>query len=124
MSEYTTLSQSVKFCETSYVSRTAELNTLTTKKDKYTDELKATRKQRVELLKNIKKDFVSLIKSLMDEKIRENEGRELNMMQLASKKEYERLTELHKYSDGILDIPILNSDSVEGVEGVEDASSI
>lgn len=111
MNDYETLSRGVKFCETSYVSRTNELNTLMTKKEAYMDELKATRKQRIEILKNAKKDFVSLIKNLMDEKNRNKEGLELALMNQAALKEKQKLSSLHIYSDGIADLPVLNAET-------------
>jgi len=121
MNEYTTLSQGVKFCEASYTSRTNELTSLSNKKDAYYKDLKATRSMRIEVLKNIKKDFVGLIKSLMDEKIRSKEGLETALMNAAAEKEFKRLSEYHTYSDGVLDRPILNSDVLEQEkEDIED----
>lgn len=112
MNDYITLANGVKYCEASYVGRTNELNTLMTKKDVYFNELKATRKVRIEILKNIKKDFISLIKSLMDEKTRKSEGLELALRNLAADKELSRLSEYHIYDDGIADKPILNHQTV------------
>lgn len=114
--EYSSLIQGVKFAESGYQSRTSELKTLTDKKDAYQDELKATRKQRIEVLKNIKKDFVGLIKSLMDDKIRTTEGLETALMNKAAEKELERLSEIHIYANGEGDRPILNNEVLEKVK--------
>ena len=59
-------------------------------------------------------DFVYFLKKNPD--FRKMLGYELESMRLGMKEEYIRLTQLHKYSDGEMDHPILNSDVVENKE--------
>ena len=103
----------INMMQGSYNGRTNEFKTLLEKHQNYLDELKATRKQRQDLMNKSKKDWVSLMKTIKDEQARAREGRELALMQMASDKEYNRLAEYHKYIDGTLDKPILNVDTVE-----------
>ena len=49
---------------------------------------------------------------LEDEDIREKEGRQLEILKMATDKFKEGLYDLHAYQDKELDRPILNSDSV------------
>ena len=59
-------------------------------------------------------DFVYFLKKNPD--FRKMLGYELESMRLGMKEEYIRLTQLHEYSDGEMDHPILNSDVVENKE--------
>lgn len=112
-----TLASQVKSCESAYIGRTTEYKTLLDKQQAYYDELKATRKQRIEFLKNTKKDWISLMRALTDEKRREKEGRELALMNLAAEKEKGRLSEIHIYADGQGDKPLLTAETVEEDNG-------
>jgi hypothetical protein len=107
------LKEQIIMAQGSYNARTNEFKTLLEKHQTYLDELKATRKQRQDLMNKSKKDWVSLMKSIKDEELRAKEGRELGLMQMASDKEFKRLSEYHKYIDGTLDKPILNANTVE-----------
>lgn len=115
-----TLMAQLKACEGAYTGRTNEFKIILDKQQNYFNELKATRKQRIEYLKNSKKDWVGLMKSMQDEKLREKEGRELSLMNIAAYKEQERLTEIHIFADGIADKPLLNDESVQEDEEIED----
>ena len=110
---FISLNTQIRMCETSYMARTNEYKTLLDKQQAYFDELKATRKHRIEILKNTKKDWVALMKELMDEKKRNKEGRELELMNLAAQKELEKLSDWHIYSDGTADIPLLNNETIK-----------
>lgn len=76
-------------------------------------ELKGTREQRVKINENSKISWVDLIKNLMREEVREAEGKYMEIVNRAGKKEQERLGEYHQYADGVLDKPIFNSDTVK-----------
>jgi len=111
--EYTTLESQIRMCEASYISRTNEYKIFLEKEQVYFRELKSTRDQRMEVYKHSKKDFVGLIKSLMNEEFREMEGKELALRNLATEKERARLSEYHIYSDGSADRPLLNAEVME-----------
>ena len=49
---------------------------------------------------------------LEDEEIRENEGRQLEIIKLATAKSYNKLSQYHTYQDGTVDIPFLTPESV------------
>lgn len=74
--------------------------------------LRATREQRISKAENLKQTFVELIKSLQDQEVAEREGRQLEILKLATEKEYKRLSKPHKYLDQQVDCPILNSEIV------------
>jgi len=50
---------------------------------------------------------------LEDELIREKEGKEMEILALATEKAREKLFENHQYQDGQVDVPILNPESLE-----------
>jgi len=76
-------------------------------------ELKATRDQRITKADNAKKDFLTLLKQFQEADYREAEGKQMAMVQLATRKEMKRLTEYHEYIDGTVDKPILNAEDKE-----------
>jgi len=108
-----TLASQVKMCESSYTGRTSEFTVLVQKQQQYFDELKATRKQRIEHLKQTKKDWVKLMKDMCEEKNREREGREVALMNLATEKERAKLAEIHIFSNGEGDKPLLSDETVK-----------
>jgi hypothetical protein len=50
---------------------------------------------------------------LEDETIREKEGREMEILSLATENNKKKLEEYHQYQDGIIDQPFLTPDSVQ-----------
>lgn len=75
-------------------------------------QLKATRDQRVKQFTDDNYTFPKLVKMLADEKGKQKHGRMLGLMKKAMDKEYEHLTESHRYDDGKYDMPLLTPDSV------------
>lgn len=75
--------------------------------------LNASRHDRVKNIENAKIDFVAFLKLLEEhgEKIRV--GREMEIIRQAKVKEAKRLSQLHAFSDGKVDRPLLNEDTVE-----------
>ena len=53
---------------------------------------------------------------LEDEDIREKEGKEMEILKLATAKSKDKLQELHTYNDGKVDQPLLTPESVENEE--------
>lgn len=75
--------------------------------------LKATREQRVSKATENKKTFMDVLRALQETEQREAADRMNNQMRKASEKELRRLGEVHEYSDGAHDRPILSAETVE-----------
>jgi hypothetical protein len=76
-------------------------------------DLKATRDMRFSKVDSGSKTFQNLIRKIQDEKEREQMAREIELMRMATEKKRIELYDYHKYGDGMIDRPILNSDSVK-----------
>ena len=77
-------------------------------------DLKATREQRIKRLEDSKQTFIGWVRNLMSNPDTRREiGIEMEKMRLAMNKEAERLSEYHKYEDGLIDQPFLTPDSVK-----------
>lgn len=76
-------------------------------------ELKATRDQRITKFQDSDKNIMSLLKEMQTAKFRNEEGRQQALVNLAVKKEEERLTGYHTYEDGTVDQPILSSETLK-----------
>jgi hypothetical protein len=80
-------------------------------------DLKATREQRIKRIEDGKSSWPGLIKMLEDDEIRQREGREAELYRLAVEKvKQDKLYPYHTFADGILDRPILSSESVNHKE--------
>jgi hypothetical protein len=87
---------------------------LQTKKNSMLKEMKATREQRVKRLEDSKQSLTGWIAFLMSNPdITRKYGIEMEKMRLAMEKEKDRLSQYHKYQDGVIDQPFLNSDTVK-----------
>ena len=90
-----------------------EYKDLYSKKESAFKNLKATREQRIQKLENNKTTLAGLIdKILRDPEFFEEQGKYLEKMRFAMENEKARLSDYHKYDDGTLDQPLLNSDTV------------
>ena len=77
-------------------------------------EMKATREQRVKRLEDSKQSLVGWIAYLMgNPDVTSQYGIEMEKMRLAMTQEKERLGAYHKYTDGQVDQPFLNSDTIK-----------
>lgn len=85
---------------------------LVTKKEKYLKDLKATREQRKRIADDAKTNFIMWLRELDDLETREREGYDMEVQSRATDKARNKLTELHEYEDGIVDQPLLNSDTL------------
>ena len=108
----TNLETQLSFARNSIASYTNEYTKLLNEQQKISKDLKATREQRIKRIEDGKSSWVGLIRMLEDEDIREREGKEMEILNMASNKAREKLYELHVYSDNKADRPILNSESV------------
>lgn len=78
--------------------------------------LKALRSQRIQAIENQKQTMVELLKSLQDEELREREVKEMEIYNLGTQREYERLSQPHQFIDKEIDLPILNADTVKNLD--------
>ena len=79
---------------------------------KLNDELKGSRKARVEKSTEASLGWTDLLRKLEDEEFRNRATRQSRLLDMASDKVKDELSSLHQYMDGVLDRPILNSDTV------------
>lgn len=102
------LQQQLSFARNAMGSFTREHTTLLKETNEISKSLKGTRDQRLKKVEDGKTNFVSLIQMLDDQKIKEKEGRDMELMRLAAKKVKEKLSDYHTYGDGVVDQPFLN----------------
>jgi|TARA_A100001037_G_scaffold35150_1_gene27299 hypothetical protein len=87
---------------------------LQTKKNSMLKEMKATREQRIRRLEDSRQSFTGWIAHLIQNpEIMKQYGLEMEKMRLAMEGEKQRLSEYHKYDDGIVDQPFLTPDTVK-----------
>jgi hypothetical protein len=103
------LETQLSFARNSIASYTNEYTKLLNEQQKISKDLKATREQRIKRIEDGKSSWVGLIRMLEDEDIREKEGREMEILAMATEKAKQNLYEYHQYADNKVDSPILNS---------------
>jgi hypothetical protein len=94
-------------------SRTNDYVKLQERLDALMRTMKATRDQRVKQIEQSKISFLGLIKMLQDREVQASEGRQMELMNMATDKEYDRLGRPTKYDDGNEDSPILSAETVD-----------
>ena len=82
--------------------------------------LKATRDQRIKRIEDSKTTFAGLLRALDDEDLRRRMGDEAELMRLAKDKSKEKLSQVHIFSDGQGDFPLLTPEVVEEMDDLED----
>ena len=108
------LESQIAVCRAAQDSLTRDYKDLQTKKAAMLKDLKATREQRIKRLEDSKQTFIGWVRNLMSNPDTRREiGIEMEKMRLAMNKEAERLSEYHKYEDGLIDQPFLTPDSVK-----------
>jgi len=106
------LETQLSFARNSIANYTNEYTKLLGEQQKISKDLKATREQRIKRIEDGKSSWVGLIRMLEDEDVREKEGREMEIIRLATDKARENLMSYHEFQDGKLDIPLLTPESV------------
>lgn len=106
------LETQLSFARNSIANYTNEYTKLLGEQQKISKDLKATREQRIKRIEDGKSSWVGLIRMLEDENIREREGREMEIIRLATEKIKNNLTEYHQYQDNSLDRPLLTPESM------------
>ena len=115
----TSLETQLSYARNSIASYTNEFTKLLSEQQKIGKDLKATREQRIKRIEDGKSSWVGLIRMLEDELIREKEGKEMEIIALATEKAKQILYENYQYSDGKVDQPILTPESLEYIEQFE-----
>lgn len=113
------LETQLSFARNSIASYTNEYTKLLNEQQKISKDLKATREQRIKRIEDGKSSWVGLIRMLEDELVREKEGKEMEILALATEKAKQKLYEIHQYQDNKLDNPILSPESLEYQESLE-----
>lgn len=95
------------------IARTAEYTKLHERHEALMKSLKGQRDQRINKIQDSKVNFLSVLKDLANRDVQRREGRQMELIKLAGKAEYERLGRPHTYEDGNEDSPILSADTVD-----------
>jgi uncharacterized protein Smg (DUF494 family) len=106
------LETQLSFARNSIANYTNEYTKLLNEQQKISKDLKATREQRIKRIEDGKSSWAGLLRMLEEEEIREKEGREMEILALATNKIKEKLNDYHKYADSIIDRPFLTADTV------------
>lgn len=106
------LETQLSFARNSIANYTNEYTKLLGEQQKISKDLKATREQRIKRIEDGKSSWVGLIRMLEDEQVREKEGREMEILRLATNKAKDQLMQYHEYQDNKLDTPFLTPESV------------
>jgi hypothetical protein len=114
------LETQLNFARNSIASYTNEYTKLLSEQQKISKDLKATREQRIKRIEDGKSSWVGLIRMLEDELIREKEGKEMEIIALATSRAKEKLYQNHAYEDGKVDQPILTPESLEYIDSIEE----
>jgi len=112
LSRLLNLETQLSFARNSIANYTNEYTKLLNEQQKISKDLKATREQRIKRIEDGKSSWVGLIRMLEDEDIREREGKEMEIIHLATLKAAEKLSEYHQYADDSVDRPFLTPQSV------------
>lgn len=107
------LETQLNFARNSIASYTNEYTKLLNEQQKISKDLKATREQRIKRIEDGKSSWVGLIRMLEDEDIREKEGREMEILAMATEKAKKQLYDYHEYADHSVDSPILNPEAIQ-----------
>ena len=106
------LETQLSFARNSIANYTNEFTKLLNEQQKISKDLKATREQRIKRIEDGKSSWTGLIRMLEDETIREKEGREMEILSLATERLKLKLTDYHQYQDGVVDQPFLTPESL------------
>ena len=106
------LETQLSFARNSIANYTNEYTKLLNEQQKISKDLKATREQRIKRIEDGKSSWVGLIRMLEDEEIREREGREMEIINMATQKAKAELESYHEFADNTVDRPFLTPESI------------
>jgi len=107
------LETQLSFARNSIANYTNEYTKLLNEQQKISKDLKATREQRIKRIEDGKSSWTGLIRMLEDEQVREKEGREMEILSMATDKVNKQLGEYHSFQDHTLDKPFLTPETIE-----------
>lgn len=110
------LETQLSFARNSIANYTNEYTKLLNEQQKISKDLKATREQRIKRIEDGKSSWTGLIRMLEDEEIREKEGREMEILALATENYRNKLSEYHKFQDNTVDQPFLTPEGLPNNE--------
>lgn len=114
------LEQQVAYARNSIGQYTTEYTKLLGEQKTINQNLKATRDQRIKRIEDSKTTFAGLLRALDDEDLRRRMGDEAELMRLAKDKSKQKLSQVHIFSDGQGDFPLLTPEVVEEMDNLED----
>lgn len=98
----------------SAINYTKDYKELLDKKSSLLREVKGTREQRIKRVEDSKETIGTYLASLIDNTdMRRALGIEVEKFRLATKIEYQRLSDYHTYIDGSVEQPILNTENIK-----------
>ena len=97
----------IQAAKASEQARSTEYIKLEEKHQALLKDLKATRDQRVTRIESSKETYLAVIKKLADQEEREILGRQMEIMKMATDREFKRLSATHTFEDGSQDSPVL-----------------
>lgn len=106
------LETQLSFARNSIANYTNEYTKLLNEQQKISKDLKATREQRIKRIEDGKSSWVGLIRMLEDEDVREKEGREMEILKIATDKARVSLSQYHTYQDNVVDRPFLTPETI------------
>jgi hypothetical protein len=107
------LETQLSFARNSIANYTNEYTKLLAEQQKISKDLKATREQRIKRIEDGKSSWIGLIRMLEDEQLREKQGREMAILDLATNKYKQKLSEYHTYEDNTVDRPFLTPETTQ-----------
>lgn len=107
------LETQLSFARNSIANYTNEYTKLLNEQQKISKDLKATREQRIKRIEDGKSSWTGLLRMLEDENIREKEGREMEILSMATDNVNKQLGEYHNFQDNTLDKPFLTPETIE-----------
>ncbi len=107
------LETQLSFARNSIANYTNEYTKLLNEQQKISKDLKATREQRIKRIEDGKSSWTGLIRMLEDEETREKEGRQMEIISMATEKYKQQLSSYHSFQDNTIDKPLLTPDTVE-----------
>ena len=113
LAKLTALETNLTFTRNTLSNYTNEFTKLLNEKQKISKDLKATREQRIKRIEEGKSSWAGLIRMLEDELVREKEGREMEILAMASDKYRDKLSDFHTYLDNTVDQPLLTPETVK-----------
>lgn len=107
------LETQLSFARNSIANYTNEYTKLLNEQQKISKDLKATREQRIKRIEDGKSSWIGLIRMLEDEELREKEGKEMQILAMATEKAKNLMQQYHTYADNTIDKPFLTPESIK-----------